>query len=237
MVTECPICGEPLSIEKKIGNTVFPFPRACKCVRVKLEHERIEQEKAERYEKYHDAVAGIPATMRNKTFEADLYPNSKVSVIAKQYVANWKENKKQNKGLLLVGFPRNGKTYIATAIGNEIAKQYLDSVYLDNYLDMIRKVNNYKISDDLFERIENASLLIIDDLQRIKEKDRSTTYEIINRRYVTNKPFIITTNLTDADIKNLISEDVQNDQVFSRILQVCEPIGVSNPLLVNSIYQ
>lgn len=232
----CPVCGEPTT--KAItfcGNTMY-IARQCSCIRKLKEQEATELKRIEQQEKYKEAILGIPVSYRAFTFERSLFPESKDYLVAREYVNNWTTNKAQGKGLMLMGKPRNGKTYLASAIGNAIAKDYQDSVFLDNYTSMIRKANNYNAVDALFDNIEKATLLIIDDLQMILPKDRRITYEIINRRYVTRKPLIITTNLNGTDIAGLIKEDLQNEQVFSRIHQMCEPVGISNPQLVKYIF-
>jgi DNA replication protein DnaC len=67
-------------------------------------------------------------------------------------------------------------------------------------------------------------LLIIDDLKT--ERDTSyaaeQVYDVINSRYLSGKPMIITTNLPLNELQD--SEDETYARIYDRILEVCVPV-------------
>ncbi len=69
-------------------------------------------------------------------------------------------------------------------------------------------------------------LLIIDDLgiERNTEFALEQVYAVIDERYKSKKPLIITTNLTISQIRN--ATDVAHARIYSRVLELCTPIQV-----------
>ena len=70
------------------------------------------------------------------------------------------------------------------------------------------------------------TLLIIDDLgaERSTEFAQEQVFNIIDARYRSGKPMIITTNLTAEEIKN--PQEVGYARIYDRILERCFPIAV-----------
>ena len=68
---------------------------------------------------------------------------------------------------------------------------------------------------------------MIDDLgiERDTSYAKEQVYNIIDSRYRSGLPMIITTNLTMDKIKN--PEDIENLRIYDRILERCFPIEVS----------
>ena len=69
-------------------------------------------------------------------------------------------------------------------------------------------------------------LLIIDDLgvERGTEYGLEQLYNVIDSRYRTGKPFIVTTNLTLNEIKN--TTDLSYKRIYDRVLEMCTPIRI-----------
>ena len=72
-----------------------------------------------------------------------------------------------------------------------------------------------------------SKLLIIDDLGAERGTDYSLerVYDIIDSRYRSNKPIILTTNLTMEQMKNC--EDIRYNRIYDRIFEMCYPVKVS----------
>ena len=73
----------------------------------------------------------------------------------------------------------------------------------------------------------NYSLLILDDLgiERSTEYALEQVYAVIDERYKSELPVIITTNLKIAEIRN--PQDVAYARIYSRILEMCTPVRIS----------
>ena len=70
--------------------------------------------------------------------------------------------------------------------------------------------------------MNTALLLVLDDFGA--ERDTPTkaeqVFSVIDARYVSKKPMVITTNLTDFKTET----DVRRKRVYDRIFEVCAPI-------------
>ena len=68
-------------------------------------------------------------------------------------------------------------------------------------------------------------LLIIDDLgiERNSEFALEMIYNVVDRRYCTRKPLIVTTNLSYQDMtrKDL---DIEHQRIYSRLMEMCFPV-------------
>lgn len=70
-------------------------------------------------------------------------------------------------------------------------------------------------------------LLILDDLgiERSSEYAQELVYNIVDSRYLSRLPFIITTNLSLSDLQN--PTDLAHARIYDRILERCVPICFS----------
>ena len=88
--------------------------------------------------------------------------------------------------------------------------------------------NNNKYNPDEEERImaglNAAKLLIIDDLGAERSTDYALekVYNIIDSRYLSGKPLILTTNMTLKDMQE--SEDIRYRRIYDRIFEMCFPV-------------
>jgi DNA replication protein DnaC len=119
--------------------------------------------------------------------------------------------------LVFMGETGCGKTHLASAIVNyryEMGKPAL-FVVVPDFLDHLRSAFNpeSKISyDRLFESVKTAPLLVLDDFGEqstnpwVKEK----LYQLINYRYNSRLPTVITTRLTLDEIKEEIDSSISS---------------------------
>ena len=77
------------------------------------------------------------------------------------------------------------------------------------------------------DSLNRYTLLIIDDLgaERKSEFMQEQVFNIIDARYRSGLPFIITTNLTADEIKK--PQDVGYSRIYDRILERCFPVEVT----------
>lgn len=82
--------------------------------------------------------------------------------------------------------------------------------------------------NEYIESIVSVPVLILDDLgiERDTSYAKEQVYNIVNSRYLKNKPTIFTTNIPIEQIKN--SDDgVEYERIYSRIMEMCIPIKVT----------
>ena len=162
--------------------------------------------------------------MRTWTFENCQCPQMEQ---AKRYVTHWEENRQKNIGLLLWGGVGTGKSYLAGCIANALIEQEVP----------VRMTNFGLILNDLMDRRDGRNeyiqqlcrfpLLILDDFGM--ERDTAFALEqmfvLIDSRYRSRKPLIITTNLELGQIQEPV--DLDRSRIYSRVLEMCVPVMVS----------
>lgn len=147
-------------------------------------------------------------------------------VKAKKYVESWPERKLENDGLLLWGGVGTGKTFFAACIANALIEEGV-SVLMTNVSKILNKLSGL-YSDEKNEFISSMmrySLLIIDDfgIERNTEYALEQVFNIIDERYKTKLPLIITTNLSLDTLKN--PEDISHQRIYDRVFSMCIPIS------------
>jgi len=157
-------------------------------------------------------------------FKADKY-EKQLDLISKVL-----KNQNQRKGLFLYGPPGSGKTHLVCAITNKIITENLGSVKfiqtIDLLLEIKRAFNSQEITElDIIEKYTSATYLVLDDIGVEKRSDWTFTvfYKIINDRYISNLPTIITSNCSLDDLDKHFDE-----RIVSRIIQMCEVIKMPN---------
>ena len=70
-------------------------------------------------------------------------------------------------------------------------------------------------------------MLVIDDLGAERETDYALeqVYTVIDERYKSEKPLIVTTNLTYEELKN--PTDIRYKRIYDRVIEMCVPFNLS----------
>jgi DNA replication protein DnaC len=198
-------------------------PRMCRC---QVERNRILEER--------NRQAGISSlrsrcfknrTMYSWTFENDNGINSKMDY-AKRYVEHRDELKTSGSGLLLWGDVGTGKSYMAACIANALIDRGA-SVRMTNFATIINDLFHAEDKNEYIRCLCNYGLLIIDDLgiERNSEYSLENVFNVIDQRYISGRPMIITTNMPLSDLKN--DNGLSHRRIYDRILERCVPVCVS----------
>lgn len=160
------------------------------------------------------------------TFSADDRSNPKMSDAMATYVSEWGKVRSENFGLLLHGPVGTGKTFYAACVANALLDQGIPCI-MTSLIRVINTMQGMFEKQTYLDDLVNYPLLILDDLgtERESEYMQEQVYNIINARYCTGKPLIVTTNISIEEIKNPKNESYK--RIYDRILQMCQPILIS----------
>ena len=204
------------------------FPRPCRCERERLDREAAEQEA----HRHRQTVADLkhrgftdPA-MQEWTFAND---NGKCQQMkhAHFYVEHWEIMRRENIGYLLWGGVGTGKSYFAGCIANALMEQEI-AVRMTNFALILNDLTaSFEGRNEYIARLCRAPLLILDDfgMERGTEYGLEQVYNVIDSRYRSRKPLIVTTNLSLQDLQQ--PQDTAHARIYDRLLEMCAPIRFS----------
>ena len=184
---------------------------------------------AEQRRKHLDTVEDLKRrgftnpTMQEWTFAND---NGKCPQmeIAHFYVEHWEIMREENIGYLLWGKVGTGKSYFAGCIANALMEQEV-AVRMTNFSAILNDLTaSFEGRNEYIERLCRFPLLIIDDfgMERGTEYGLEQVYNVIDSRYRSRKPLIVTTNLTLDSLQNPL--DTAHARIYDRLLEMCAPI-------------
>ena len=150
---------------------------------------------------------------------------------ARRYVDHWPEMYRENMGLLLWGPAGTGKTFAAACIANALTDREVKVRLItlgEALLNLFGMTGEGRIQ--YLEELTSCGLLILDDfgVERRTPYAREQVYEIVNRRYLSGLPMIVTTNLT---LKELKDADRDDGRIHDRVLERCVPVRFDGPSL------
>lgn len=203
-------------------------PCLCKCRqeqrdREEAEHKRILfEDKVKRLRQM-----GFPEReMQEWTFANADGSNEKLISAAQRYVDNFKEFRKNGKGLLLFGTVGTGKTFISACIANALIDRGYP-VLMTNFARIANTVSGmWEGKQEYYDSLNDYQLLVLDDLaaERKTEYMSEIVFNVIDARYRAGLPLIVTTNLTSEELKH--PADISYQRTFSRLLEMCIPVEV-----------
>lgn len=228
----CGKCFTPKQYEIEMLGRLRKVPVMCDCRKVEVEAE----EKRIEVMQLQIKIDGLrrngltDSAYLKWRFENDDRTNAVLSDAAKNYAEKWDAMKTDNIGLLFYGGVGTGKTFFAACIANALIERGV-SVLMTNMSMLISGMQNGKGFEDgktaIINRISHVPLLIIDDLG--VERDTPYAYEkiqeVIDARYRSGKPLIVTTNLSPREMAE--PTDIRYKRVFDRLHEMCKPVKVA----------
>lgn len=169
-----------------------------------------------------------------KTKENEFYFN-----FGQLYSRNFEKYKANNNGLLIYGKPGTGKSFLSFCIANYLLDNGVKVIAcsISTILEKIREYSSFGSNKmTVFNNeLKKADLLIIDDLgsENSSEWINSKIYEVIDLRYRSEKPLIVTTNLEPDNLKKKLTNKDGITRTYDRIFEICRPIEMNiEPLRV-----
>ena len=226
----CTKCHTPRQGRYMLQGRVFMPPIRCKCQQEIYDQEEARRKLSERQAEIKRMKAsGLQdKSLYDYTFEKDTGINPEMH-LAHKYVENWDDMKARSSGLLLWGDVGTGKSFFAGCIANALLEKGVP-VLMTNFSRILNTLSGMHFEDknQFIDSLNRYSLLIIDDLgiERNSEFALEQVLNVIDSRYRSKKPLIVTTNLTLEELNK--PTDMAHSRIYDRILERCAPIRINN---------
>ena len=226
----CTKCHTPRQGRYTLQGRVFMPPIRCKCQQEIYDQEEARRKLSERQAEIKRMKAsGLQdKSLYDYTFEKDTGINPEMH-LAHKYVENWDDMKARSSGLLLWGDVGTGKSFFAGCIANALLEKGVP-VLMTNFSRILNTLSGMHFEDrnQFIDSLNRYSLLIIDDLgiERNSEFALEQVFNVIDSRYRSKKPLIVTTNLTLEELNK--PADMAHSRIYDRILERCAPIRINN---------
>lgn len=224
----CDHCGGARQVQLPLGDPPQTVRCLCPCQQKDQEEQRQQlrrQEELDRFARLRSIAMRDPA-LQKCTFAASRYPSTAME-IAQNYVAQWPRMEQAGMGLLFWGRPGTGKTYLAACIANALLDQRVP-VLMTSFGRLLGAMPG-PVSGEQTATLDEwmrYPLLIIDDLGSERDTPYITglMFDIVDARYRSQKPMVITTNRSMQDLEN--PDTLEKMRIYDRVLECCTPVRV-----------
>lgn len=227
----CGMCKAPRQMVLEVpmvGTRIVPI--MCPCEIAKREAEAA-REAMEAEQRRIDGMRKIGITSpdyREMVLAADDGSDPKMRAIVDRYIEKRDLMRRENIGLLLHGSAGGGKTFWASALANAMI-DHGNSAMITTVPRLVTAMSQDFEAEKsrILEQVERVQFLVLDDvgIERQTGYMAEKMFEIIDSRYRSRRPLIVTTNLTLEEISN--PQQMEYKRVFDRIVEMCQPIHVS----------
>lgn len=241
----CKVCNEPRTVEVPVIG-IMRCP--CSCQQKEYEAKMVVS-KIEELRK----SSLIGSRFAGATFNATEVTSKEFGVVynrCRRYCEVADTVLSRGIGIYLYGEKGRGKTHLTACMANQLITQ-LHSVLFTNFSEISQAIRNTfgnrrieagvgKTEQELMNKLSEVEFLFIDDFGTEKvakgNEDlwlQGKVYDIINSRYVNNKPTIFTSNYS---LRELVENRGVADKTVDRIMEMTEIIkleGVSYRKLIH----
>lgn len=217
----CGNCHTPRQCRVNLGSGEILAGCLCKC--------RVEAYNAEEERRKHEQELLKIAALRSEGIQDKSLRDAKFETAenspqlerCREYAQKFSEIKEIGGGFLLWGNPGTGKTFAAACIANHL----IDTGRPVLMTSFPRILNSPFEREEIARQMRRYELVVIDDLgvERQSPMALETVYYIIDERYKSKLPMIVTTNLQIQEIQNPSSMTYK--RIYSRVLEMCTPMG------------
>lgn len=221
-ILHCGVCGGPK--EAYIESIGRIRPIICACDKKK----RVEAEKKEAVNRAVELLHRSPLydpSFDGYSLRDDDSPNSEVGKLVRSYIARWDKMRDASCGLLFSGTVGTGKTFYCAAVCNALREQGVRTIMFPAArFIMAMRGNDAQV---VIDSLRGFDLVAVDDFgaQRDTEFAVEQMQMMVDARERSNKPLLVTTNLTKKDFAD--REHHAQARIYDRLLKVC-----ANPVIL-----
>ena len=198
----------------------------CKCQKAELERAEAQRRKSEEAARIE---RNIVTGMRDISYRKMTFENSDTELKREQnYCEQFHKMQELNTGLMFIGGVGTGKTFRAACVANQLLRSGY-TVYMDNITSLCSELQeHFNDRQEYIRSISQYDLLVLDDIgaERRTEYMIELVYNIIDSRYRAQKPLIITSTITPAEMMK--EQDVRLLRTYDRLKEMC-----SFPIVLN----
>lgn len=216
----CGKCGTPRQVKIEISGVEIIVGCNCACRSEAFELAEKERKARENMLRVETMRANGIAdkAMRGVSFD-DAEETAEITR-ARKYVENWPRVFSSGAGMLFWGNTGVGKTFTAACIANAL----IDKGVPVMMTSFPRILNSGFDKSEIVENLRRYPLLVLDDLgvERSSEYAMETVYYIVDERYKSGLPLIVTTNLGIEELRD--PKDITHRRIYERVLEMCTPV-------------
>lgn len=223
----CGKCHTPKQTRKNVLGREMIIGCLCKCAseeRDKEDAERRHREEVDRIMRLRSA--GISSQeFRNARFALDDGQSPGPVGVLKKYVASWERVYRDNMGLLLWGGVGTGKSFGAACVANALIDKSVPACMV-NLSSVLNTLTNFQGNrNEYIQELMRYPLLVLDDfgMERKTEFAVEQIFNLVDERYRSGKPLVVTTNLSISTLKNPPSLELA--RIYDRVLEMCVPVN------------
>lgn len=213
----CGKCHEVKQCRVSLLEKTYTMPVMCACDKAEKaalqEYMRRERVESLKKQAFSDSV------LKSCTFEANDSKDSEAFNKARIYAEEF--NPIKSKWLLFYGDCGTGKSFLAANICNYIIEKGFSAKYT-SVSDLESELWSASDKGAVYQSLKKYDLVVIDDLfaERETEYMLEIAYNVINTRYNSRKPTIITANISASDLVR--TTDPNKKRIYSRIAGLSE---------------
>lgn len=223
----CGSCHTPKQCRKNILGRDMVVGCMCSCAQQKYDQEsksRKQQEESDRIMRLQSA--GIKSQrFRDASFNVDDRRKPVQMDKLCKYAEEWEDMQCDNHGLLLYGDTETGKSYGAACIANKLIERFVP-VCMINLTSVLNELDKNGVDKNAYiDNLMQYPLLILDDFgaERQTEYVMQQVFDVIDARYRSKKPLIITTNLSMVELNS--PKSLAQKRIYRRIKEMCVPLN------------
>lgn len=218
----CGVCRHPKQARIRkpecMGGGEMVVTVTCECINRRNLAESEEKRRMEcnsvRQRVFHGGIGA------EQTFARDDGKNPDLTKLCRRYAEKFTLD---SDWLLLYGVCDAGKSYMAAAVANELIDRGV-SVIFTSIAEIQNRLWNTNDKAAVYDRLCACGLLVIDDMFAERDSDymNEIRFEVIDGRYRSGRPAVITTNLTMSELQNPLT--TARGRIISRLYERSIPV-------------